>query len=332
MGRVYEDLAGCTALEAEERLAEEKELLPAMSVWREWTDGYGEWNREEREAFLERNREILENYPNLNPEGSYLSYLTNYYSEQDPIDAVLSQASAAAHYEDYLAGIDGKAEIMTASSLFGDPDTFSYQNIERTPPVYAHLKGTVLPAADSEGVLLATGFPLTDVFLLAAFLLLAFSMLVGEREEGTLLLIKPAKRGYLETIAAKLLTMLFFSVALTLFFYGTNLFLSDRLLGLGALSRLVQSIRGMLASPYAMTAGQYLRVFRAFWERALQGLCHGAGRLPAFSVRPSAVEQLPGLFGLPVPGGIVLPALHRLGGGGSLEGGGRPLPGGAGTV
>ena len=261
IGRVYEDLAGMTAPEAEEALTAKKELLAAVAVWREWTDGYGEWNREERQGFLERNREILEKYPELDPEGSYLSYLTDFYGEQDLIDSVLAQVSSVAHYEDYLAGIDEEAKIMTNSSLFGDPDTFSYRNIERTPPVYAHLKGTVLPAADSEGLLLATEFPLTDVLLLAAFLILALSMLVGEREEGTLLLIKPAKRGYLETIAAKLLTMLFFSVILTLFFYGTNLFLSDRLLGLGDLSRPIQSIRGMLASPYAMMAGQYLGVF-----------------------------------------------------------------------
>ncbi|MCI8506562.1 MAG: hypothetical protein HFI67_10290 [Lachnospiraceae bacterium] len=261
VGRVYEDLAGCTALEAEEKLAEKNELLSAVSVWREWTDGYGEWNGEERRAFQERNQEILGKYPDLDPEGSYLSYLTNFYSEQDLIDTILSQVSAVAHYDDYLAGIDEEAGIMTASSLFGDPDTFSYRNIERTPPVYAHLKGTVLPAADSEGILLATDFPLTDVLLLAAFLILALSMLVGEREEGTLLIIKPTKRGYLETITAKLLTMLSFSTILTLAFYGTNLLLVDQFLGLGDLSRPVQSIRGMLASPYAMTAGQYLGVF-----------------------------------------------------------------------
>ena len=261
VGRVYEDLAGCMALEAEEKLAEKKELLSAVAVWREWTDGCGEWDEEERQAFQERNQEILGKYPDLDPEGSYLSYLTNFYSEQDLIDEVLSQVSAAAHYDDYLEEIDEEAKVMTASSLFGDPDTFSYRNIERTPPVYAHLKGTVLPAADSEGILLATEFPLTDVLLLAAFLILALSMLVGEREEGTLLLIKPTRRGYLETIGAKLLTMLSFSVVLTLVFYGTNLFLADRLLGLGALSRPLQSIRGMLASPHAMTAGQYLGVF-----------------------------------------------------------------------
>lgn len=72
VGRVYEDLAGLTAPEAEERLTEKKELLSAVSVWREWTDGYGEWNGEERRAFQERNREILEKYPDLDPEGSSL--------------------------------------------------------------------------------------------------------------------------------------------------------------------------------------------------------------------------------------------------------------------
>lgn len=274
IGRVYEDLAGMTAPEAEEALTAKKELLAAVAVWREWTDGYGEWNREERQGFLERNREILEKYPELDPEGSYLSYLTDFYGEQDLIDSVLAQVSSVAHYEDYLAGIDEEAKIMTNSSLFGDPDTFSYRNIERTPPVYEHLKGTELPAADSEGLLLATEFKLTDVLLLAVFLIFALSMMVGEREEGTLLLIKPTRKGYLETIAAKLLVMLAFSVAVTLAFYGQNLLLSGGLLGLGDLTRPVQSIRGMLASPYAMTAGDYLVVF--FGAKVLAALTFSA--------------------------------------------------------
>ena len=261
IARVYADLEGCTAPEAEEELIAKKELLSAVVVWREWVDGYGEWNEEERKSFRERNAAILEQYPNLDPEGSYLSYLTNFYSEQDLVEDVLSQVSAAVHYDDYLEGIDEEAKIMTSSSLFGDPNTFSYRNIERTPPVYAHLKGTTLPAADSEGILLATEFRLTDVLLLAVFLILALSMMVGEREEGTLLLIKPTRRGRLETVTAKLFTMLACSLFFTLAFYGANLFLAGRLLGFGDLSRPVQSVRGMLASPYVMTAGQYLGVF-----------------------------------------------------------------------
>ncbi|MCI8466321.1 MAG: hypothetical protein HFI63_10815 [Lachnospiraceae bacterium] len=261
VGRVYEDLSGLTALEAEERLAGQKELLEAVAVWREWTDNYAESTREARQDFRRRNEKILNKYPDLDPEGSYLVYMTNFYNEQKLILDVLAQVSSVAHYEDYLESIDEEAEIMTSSSLFGNPGTFSYRNIERTPPVYEHLKGTKLPAVDSEGILLATEFKLTDVLLLAVFLLLALSMMTGEREGGTLLLIKPTRKGYLETITSKLLVMLISSAATTLVFYGSSLFLSGQILGLGDLARPVQSLRGMLASPYAMTAGQYLTAF-----------------------------------------------------------------------
>lgn len=259
--KVYEDISGYTALEAETLLAEKKELLEAVNVWRTWIDNYGEWTKEERKAYREWNAEIFQKHPDLDPEGSYLAYLTNFYNEQELVQDVLAQVSSVAHYEDYLTGIDEEAKIMAASSLFGNPGTFSYRNIERTPPVYAHLKGTVLPAADSEGILLATQFKLTDVLLLGVFLLLALSMMIGEREEGTLLLIKPARRGYLETIGAKLFVMLSVSLLSVFLFYGINLFLAERILGFGDLERPIQSVKGLMASPYAMTAGQYLAVF-----------------------------------------------------------------------
>ena len=247
-----------TAPEAEAWLSERLDYLKAVAVWREWADNAEAWNEEDRAAFKERNREILSRYPDLDIEESSLRYLRSFYNEQHLLSEILEQVSAVAHYEDYLNRIGEEAKIMTSSSLFGKPGTFSYRNIEKTPPVYEHLKGTVLPAEDSEGMLLATGSRITDLLLLCLFVVLGLSMLIGEREDGTLLLIKPMKRGYLDTIAAKLALMLCLAAAGTVLFYGTDFLIAEKTLGLGDLSRPVQSLRGFLTSPYAMTAGQYL--------------------------------------------------------------------------
>lgn len=261
VGRVYDSLEGMTALEAETYLAERIELLEAVDVWRQWADGSPEWNKDERQSFLDYHEELMEQYPDLDIEAGYLLYLRNFYSEQKLLNDMYDQVSAVAHYGEYLNGLEEEAKIMTSSSLFGNPGTFSYRNIEKTPPVYEHLKGTVLPAEDSEGVLLATESRITDLLLLCLIFILALSMLIGERDSGTLLLIKPAKKGYLETITAKLLTMLFLAVTGTMLFYGTDFLLAEWLLGLGSMDRPIQSVAGYLTSPYALTVGRYLVVF-----------------------------------------------------------------------
>ncbi len=263
IGAVYEDLEGMTALEAEVYLGEQIELLEAVDVWRKWADYSEEWTAEEKDYFKKKNQELLEVYPDLDINESYLHYLKDFYAEQKLLSDVYEQVSAVAHYEEYLDGIEEEARIMTSSSLFGTPGTFSYRNIEKTPPVYGHLKGTVLYAEDSEGVLLATESRITDVLLLCLIAVLAVSMLIGEREDGTLLLIKPTKRGYLETITVKVSAMLFLVILGTVLFYGADFLLAQGTLGLGTLDRPIQSVKGFLTSPYKLTVGEYLAGFLA---------------------------------------------------------------------
>ena len=261
VGRVYDSLEGMTALEAEEFLSGRIRLLEAVDVWRQWADGQDTWNEEEKAGFLNSNRELMEAYPDLDIDAGYLLYLDNFRMEQWLLEDVLEQVSAAAHYGEYLDGIGEEARIMTSSSLFGKPGTFAYRNIEKTPPVYEHLKGNVLPAEDSGGVVLATRSRVTDVLLLCFIVILGLSMVIGERGEGTLLLIKPTKKGYLETITAKLLVLLLSTAAATVIFYLTDYLVAQAALGLGDLSRQLQSVDGFLTSPYEITVGQYLAGF-----------------------------------------------------------------------
>ncbi|MCD2493727.1 hypothetical protein LQE92_14045 [Lacrimispora sp. NSJ-141] len=263
VSKVYESLAGMTALEAEENLTERVNLLEAVDVWRQWADGYEGWTEEDKQSFRSAHKEIMSRYPNLDIEDSYLLYLKNFYDEQSLLADVLEQVSAAAHYEEYLEGIEDEARIMTASSLFGNPGTFSYRNIEKTPPAYEHLKGMVLPAASSEGIILATESKVTDILLLFLLVVLGISILLGEREEGTLLLIRPMKKGYLETITAKLFLVLALTVLASFVFYGIDFLISHVVFGMGDLSRPIQSVKGFLTSPYEMTAGEYLTGFLA---------------------------------------------------------------------
>ncbi|MDI9242237.1 hypothetical protein QJ036_07055 [Ruminococcus sp. YH-rum2234] len=274
VGKVYDDLENMTALEAEIWLKERIRFLDAVDVWREWTDGQSVWTEEERQAFREYNREIMEEYSDLNINEGYLLYLNNLQNEKRLLRTVLEQVSEVAHYREYLDGIENEAKIMTSSSLFGEPGTFIYRNIVRTPQAYEHLKGQILPAEDSEGILLATESRVTDLLLLCLFLLLGLSMLLREREEGTILLIKPTKKGYWDTISAKFILFLILTTVGTVLFYLSNLIIGGRTLGLGSLERPIQSMKGFLTSPYEMTVGGYLVGF--FGAKVSAALVWGA--------------------------------------------------------
>lgn len=261
VGAVYDDLEGMTALEAEEWLTEYLQYLEAVEVWQEWTQSLDSWNDEDREYFEAANADIMESYPDIDLDAVAYRYLDSLYSEMELVDDILEQVSAAAHYNEYLEQIDEAAAIMTRSSLFGTPGTYSYRNALLTPGAYADLKGIILPAADSEGVLFATEQRITDVFILLILIAAAISMLIKERSSGTLMLIKPAKRGYLDTIAAKLAVMLLIAAGVTVLFYAQDFVMAAVMFGLGDLSRPIQSLAGFITSPYLITVGEYLAYF-----------------------------------------------------------------------
>ena len=75
------------------------------------------------------------------------------------------------NYPAYLESIQTNAENMTAVSIWGGTDTFSYRNIQKTPSAYTALAGTTLVLDTSLGIEDLLSSPLTD-FL--AVLLLFF--------------------------------------------------------------------------------------------------------------------------------------------------------------
>ncbi|MPW24525.1 hypothetical protein GC105_01795 [Alkalibaculum sp. M08DMB] len=176
---------------------------------------------------------------------------------------IYEQIEAVSTYDQYLADIDEQAERMMKSSLFATPDTFSYRSLRLTPQAYAHLKGIEVTVEFSNGALLVTDNRLTDAFLLLSLVILAMHLLISEREEGTLPLIKATKRGCASTMLAKAVILMLFTASFTLIFYGTNLIIAANEVGLGDLDRNIQSLEGYLSSPFKITVNQYIGWFFA---------------------------------------------------------------------
>ena len=172
--------------------------------------------------------------------------------------ALREQVAGAAGYADYLSQMETQAEQMRTSTLFAQPNTFSYRNILSIPAAYAALEGLEVPCADSSGVKAATDSPTMTVCLFFSVVLITLQLSVSERESGAFELIRPTRRGGKATICAKLCTLAILLFLLTALFFISSLGVGQALFGLGDLSRPIQSLTGYLSSPYRLSVGAYL--------------------------------------------------------------------------
>lgn len=183
------------------------------------------------------------------------------YGTERVFHLILEQIKIISQYDDYLAEMDFQAEKMMKSSIFTEPNTFACRNLLQTPKAYEHLKGVEVVSDFSYGVLLLTDHRITDAFLLLSLIIFAMHLLISEREEGTLPLIKATKNGYGITIAAKAILLLLLTILFVLIFYGLNLVVAAREVGLGDLSRPIQSLEGYISSPFKITVLKYIVLF-----------------------------------------------------------------------
>lgn len=164
-------------------------------------------------------------------------------------------------YPDYLAGIETQAENASGLSLWGGKDTFSYRNIQKTPPAYTAVKNVTLRLDTEHGIDDALHHPVTDFLgIFAVFFTVSWIML-KDREQGMtpLLYALPAGRGTL--LRSKLLLIVLCTAGTVLLLYGENLLIGARMYGLGDLSRPIQCIGSFYECNLPVSAGTYIMLF-----------------------------------------------------------------------
>lgn len=65
-------------------------------------------------------------------------------------------------YPNYLKSIGEQSENMNSVLIWGGTNTFSYRNIQKTPPAYANITAQELPLAPSFGLENTFTSPITD--------------------------------------------------------------------------------------------------------------------------------------------------------------------------
>lgn len=247
---VYDDCAGKSTEEIREFLTAKTELLNLIFIF-----SYGN-----SDGISNENIDLKE-LQRIYESGEYLTYTDNLFRERELLNAVQSEVEQCVDYENYLRKIDDEAEKMQSISLFSDPNTFGYKNVVRTPNDFSHLKGSVLKAAPSKGVGMATGFLVTDLLVFVFIISAVLSTVTREKELGQLALTRSAKNGRSALGISKLFACFFAAFVGGIILYGVNFVEAGIVYGFGDITRQIQSVQSFGGSNLKITVIQFFALF-----------------------------------------------------------------------
>lgn len=164
-------------------------------------------------------------------------------------------------YPDFISEMYDRAKAQSASSIFGDENSFSYKNLYKTADDYSGLKDTKLNLVNSDSFTATVKYGLTDFFVIAVVLLICIYLFGYEREKGLYSLIRCTKFGRLKTIISKLAVLFMLSAVVSLLFILSDFTVNTFLYGSTDLSVNVQSISEFRNCTLSVTSGQFLMLF-----------------------------------------------------------------------
>ena len=164
-------------------------------------------------------------------------------------------------YPEYLESIEVQAYNMSSVSIWGGKDTFSYRNIQKTPPAYTSMEGTELELAPSLGLEDTFTAPLSDVMGIFLVLLVVCAVMLRDREQGVMPLLYSMPKGRHALILNKLAVIAVCTVIVAVLFFGENLLIGAKLYGLGDLSRPIQTVMGYYTCNLPVSVAEYILLF-----------------------------------------------------------------------
>ncbi len=213
--------------------------------------------------------EIKERFPNVDFDSAikeyksrrFLKYTNAVWCERELYSDVLQEMQQCENYSEYLQNIDDTAKKMTGISIFSKKGTFSYNNIEKTPDDFAHLKNNKLKFGISKGVTMATNFQATDLIALIIIFAGVMTLVTREKELNQMGLAKTAYKGRSHLAIAKLFAIFTTCIISVILLYAVNFSVAYKTYGFGDLDRFIQSVSGFVGSNLSITVGRYFVLF-----------------------------------------------------------------------
>ena len=167
-------------------------------------------------------------------------------------------------YPGYLAQIQTQAETQSQTTIFGDPNSFSYRNLQKTAGEFRTIQDVTVEMGNNRGMESWIAFDLADYLYVVVLIVFVLAFL-EERKKGLWSTIRSCQKGRMHLGWVRVRILLVVCVIYTLLLYGVNLVLALELEGgWEDLGRSLQSLMSFKTCPIPISIGgwivQYLLV------------------------------------------------------------------------
>lgn len=215
--------------------------------------------------------EYLHRQLDLLTSGDYGSPLLteSLFQEEKLYQEVFQQVSQVANYHEILQTQCLETSAKLKLPFFTTPGTFSYRSLEANKQIYEDLLSQDIKPilSPSLGVNIVLNQRFTDIFLVFFAVILSISLITLQKENGFLALLYPTKCGHGALLTAKFATLWTSLLICVTIVYGTAFLVAEITVGLGDLSRPIQSLDGFLFCQNIISVGQYIFFF-LLWKSA----------------------------------------------------------------
>jgi hypothetical protein len=177
------------------------------------------------------------------------------------INDLMQQNDYIKSYDEYINQMESRADSQLMFSIFAEPNTFTYKNIEQTPVDFQELKGNSLSMGNNTAVEKSTEFEITDYLLLVLVVVISVFLFCLERENGIYPLVRSTKKGRVTTASSKLMVAVIVTAFCTILFYTSNVLISGLYFGFGDMSRSIQSISIFMNCSLKLSIFEYISLW-----------------------------------------------------------------------
>ncbi len=227
-------------------------------------------------ALVEKDEVLSQAIWNETDPGGYLT--GDLYTEIQLFRELIERVEPIVNYSGILQEIQENAETLLLTGRYKE-DSFAYKSILRTRVQYHNLTDVEPVILYSGAIEFLPGRGITEVIAILMALLVALELIFSEREKGTMALCKPTHRGYFSLIVGKLVAGLLIGALVILLLYGSNFTIGLIRCGPVDLSVPVQSVYGMIRSPWKITILEYIEWFfgvRILWTFSVMAIAYPA--------------------------------------------------------
>lgn len=194
---------------------------------------------------------------------NHQSYYTDYLeSDVEFLNQIVDEFKVLHQYPQYIENIQNQAKTISSISIFQkEADNFEQKNILQSAKDYQQRSSTFLTYTSEKGIHEALSFPLTSVFIMISMMVLAFAMIIEEKEKKLFSIIKLTLKGQYPTMLAKEIVMITMVGIMTFLMVSSQLVYSAATYGLGDLSRSLQSLASFSHCPFSLNVFQFMIIF-----------------------------------------------------------------------